>query len=70
MASYCLGTKHARSHYKAIYLIQVFIETFLQKYFVQKIMRNQTYCLWKHNAIDAFVFNKALLTYTNSSRSE
>jgi hypothetical protein len=56
--------------YKAIYITQILTKAFIEKHYIQNAMRLQTYCSRKHEAADPFVFNKALVTHTDSYRTK
>jgi hypothetical protein len=46
------------SLYKTVYLSQIRIKVFFQKHFVQYVMSNQNYYLWKHKAADPLYFTR------------
>jgi hypothetical protein len=41
------------SSLQTIYITQILTEAFIEKLFVLNAMNNQTYCSWKHKAIDS-----------------
>jgi hypothetical protein len=55
--------------YKAIYITQLFVESFIKKYFVQKTMSLQTYYSQKYEAVDPLAFNKVPFTLLGPNNS-